>query len=146
MRIDQIVTIASKSVRLQFLAMERSLRATGCDLPLLVIPYNDDKFELPKNSQWWDVAEIREWLRRENALGLKIKYEALTKGNFVYTDTDICFLQNPVDVLAPHSGFVVADTEWNKPRFTYTEESAAILSRRSSVWIKRIFNAGFFAC
>ena len=33
--------------------MERSLRAVGCDLPLLVIPYDEDLFELPPNAEWW---------------------------------------------------------------------------------------------
>jgi len=47
MEIDRIITMASQSVRIQFLAFERSLCAVGCDLPLLVIPYEqDDGFDL----------------------------------------------------------------------------------------------------
>jgi hypothetical protein len=47
MKIEKIITLANNKVRLRFLAMERSLRATGCQLPLLVIPYDDKLFELP---------------------------------------------------------------------------------------------------
>jgi hypothetical protein len=38
MKIDKIISMANQKVRLRFLAMERSLRATGCQLPLWVIP------------------------------------------------------------------------------------------------------------
>ncbi len=40
MDIDRIITMASQGVRIQFAAFERSLRAVGCDLPLLLIPYD----------------------------------------------------------------------------------------------------------
>jgi hypothetical protein len=47
LNIDRIITMASRGVRIPFLAFERSLRAVGCDLPLLVIPYGNDLFDLP---------------------------------------------------------------------------------------------------
>ena len=65
MKIDKIISLANKNVKLRFLAMERSLRDTGCDLPLLVIPYNDNLFDLPKGSTWWEIPEMIQWLNRE---------------------------------------------------------------------------------
>ena len=44
--------MASKAVRLDFIAMERSLRATGCDVPIKIIPFDSSRFELPENSSW----------------------------------------------------------------------------------------------
>lgn len=44
MKIDKIITMANKTVRLQFLAMERSLRSTGCTLPIWVIPFDNNTF------------------------------------------------------------------------------------------------------
>ena len=58
MKIDKIISMANQNVKLRFLAMERSLRATGCKLPLLVIPYDNNLFELPAGSTWWEVPEI----------------------------------------------------------------------------------------
>jgi hypothetical protein len=54
--------MTSRKVRLQFLAFERSLRVVGCDLPLLAIPYGNDRFELPSNSEWWDNERFVSWL------------------------------------------------------------------------------------
>ena len=68
MDIDRIITMASQGVRIQFLAFERSLRAVGCDLPLLVIPYDqDDKFDLPRNAEWWQKEEFASWLKEHQA-------------------------------------------------------------------------------
>jgi len=64
MKLEKIITLANEPVRLRFLAMERSLRATGCDLPLLVIPYDDRRFELPPNAQWWET-DLGRWLKQE---------------------------------------------------------------------------------
>ncbi len=52
MKLDCVVTLANRAVRLRFLGMERSLRATGCDLPLKVIPYDDARFDLPGRAEW----------------------------------------------------------------------------------------------
>lgn len=51
MKLESIITLASTEVRLRFIAMERSLRATGCDLPLRVIPYNANASKLPLNAE-----------------------------------------------------------------------------------------------
>ena len=50
MDIECAYTMANSKVRLQFLAMERSLRATGFDLALRVFPSDDQVFDLPKGS------------------------------------------------------------------------------------------------
>ncbi|MCC5657844.1 hypothetical protein LC608_12750 [Nostoc sp. XA010] len=67
MKIDKIISLANSKVRLMFLAMERSLRTTGCDLPILVIPYDDHLFKLPEGSSWWEIPEITNWLRVEKS-------------------------------------------------------------------------------
>lgn len=145
MRLECIYTMANAGARLQFTAMERSLRATGCDLPLRVFPYADGTFDLPPNASWVR-PPLSAWLREREAHPMCDKLHCLTQANVLFTDTDIVYLENPCDVLAPHKGFVVADTEWNKPRWTFTRESARILGARSSVWMQRVFNAGHFAC
>lgn len=145
MQIDKIITLANGGVRLQFMAMERSLRAVGCDLPLWVIPYDDSRFDLPTNAQWWD-SPFHAWIRQEGAHRSQAKYPCLCESNYVFTDTDIVFLQNPADRLRPFTGFVVADTDYVKPLWTYTPESAELMASRSSNWLSRVFNSGFFAC
>ncbi len=67
MKIDKIISMANEKVRLRFLAMERSLRAVGCQLPLLVIPYDDNLFELPEGSTWWEIPEITSWLKAQKS-------------------------------------------------------------------------------
>ena len=42
MKLEKIITLASAPVRLRLLAMVRSLRAVGCQLPVWVIPYSGD--------------------------------------------------------------------------------------------------------
>jgi hypothetical protein len=60
MDIDRIITMASQGVRIQFLAFKRSLRAVGCDLPLLLIPYDqEDGFDIPRNAEWWQKRNLR---------------------------------------------------------------------------------------
>jgi len=145
MEIECVYTLANEPVRLQFLAMERSLRATGCDLPIRVIPYNDAIFALPKNSEWVH-SDLYTWLAGHGSMPMYRKYLCPTIANYVYADCDIIFLSDPREALAPLKGFVVADTEWSKPEYTYTRESAKILSGYTSLWLRKIFNAGFFAC
>jgi hypothetical protein len=48
MKIDKIISMANQKVRLRFLALERSLRASGCQLPILVIPYDDNLLSYQK--------------------------------------------------------------------------------------------------
>ena len=146
MRIDKVISLASRDRRLPFLAMERSLRATGCDLPLWVIPHGEDVFDLPKGSHWWTERAVVDWLASVGAHPRMRKYQSLTVGNYQFADTDVIFLRNPEDVLEPYSGLVSACTEWNKPENTYTFKSRLVMSRRSSTFLKTVFNSGQFAC
>ena len=146
MKIDKIISLANQKVRLRFLAMERSLRATGCQLPLLVIPYDNNLFDLPKGSTWWKMPEITKWLKAEQAHPMMRKYQCLTVGNYQYVDADICLLRNPEDVLKPHSEFITSCGHWHSPEHTYTDESERLMSQKTTTWQKNVFNAGQFAC
>lgn len=146
MKLEKIVSLANKKARLRFLAMERSLRATGCELPLLVIPYDDNLFELPKGATWWEIPEITSWLKAEKAHPMTRKYQCLTVGNYQYVDSDICFLRNPEEVLEPLSGFISSCGHWNNPGETCTEQSKQIMFQKSTTWQRNVFNAGQFAC
>jgi len=146
MTLERIITLASRKTRLDFTAMERSLRATGCDLPLEVIPYNDDRFALPANSRWIEEPEFYAWVDRKCAHPMMRKYLPLTFGNYQYADSDLVFLRNPCDVLRDKQGFVVACTEWNKPQWTTCAESRRQLENRYSTWQQRVFCAGQYAC
>jgi len=146
MKIDKIISMANQKVRLRFLALERSLRASGCQLPILVIPYDDNLFELPKGSQWWEISEIINWLKAEKSHPMMRKYQCLTAENYQYVDADICFLRNPQEVLEPYLGFITSCGHWHNPEHTYTEESRRIISQKSTTWQKNVFNAGQFAC
>ena len=118
------MTLADSKVRLQFLAFERSLRAVGCDLPLLVFPYGKDRFDLPRNAEWWDEKEFTSWLEQHKAHALMLKYFCLTQANFAFFDCDICFIEDFRKPLAQQNGFVVADTEAGKPGWSSTPELA----------------------
>jgi hypothetical protein len=146
MEIDKIITLASSEVRLQFLAMERSLRATGNDLPLWVIPYNENRFDLPPNAQWWELKEITEWLKSYKAHPMMRKYQCLTIANYQFVDSDVIFLRDPAEVLRGVNGFVPSCGHWHNPGHTYTHQSLKILKQKSSSWQKLVFNAGQFAC
>lgn len=145
MEIDRIITMASSGVRIQFLAFERSLRAVGCDRPLLVIPYNDDLFDLPPNAEWWEKAEFTSWLKESQAHPAMAKYVCLTEANYAYFDTDICLIEDCRKILAQQTGFVVADTELIKYGEASTAESTDVLARKTSLWQLRLFNTGHFA-
>jgi len=145
MEIDVIYSLANEVVRLQFLAMERSLRATGCDLPIRVIPYDERQFPLPPNAEWFQ-SDLYGWLQGHGSMPMYRKYHCLTQARYAYADADIVFLRDPREVLSGVEGFVVADTEWSKPQYTYTPESAHLLAGYTSLWLRKIFNAGFFAC
>ncbi len=146
MKIDKIISMANEKVRLRFLAMERSLRAVGCQLPLLVIPYDDNLFELPEGSTWWEIPEITSWLKAQKARPVMRKYQCLTVGNYQFVDADVCFLRNPEEVLSPLSGFITSCGHWNNPAHTYTDESRYIMSQKSTTWQKNVYNTGQFAC
>ena len=145
MRIENAYTMANKKVRLQFLAMERSLRATGCDVPLIVFPYDENTFDLPKGSEWLHTP-LHKWLTEKKAHPMCSKYYCLTQSSYMFTDTDIVYLRDPRETLSELEGFVVADTEWNKPRYTFTDDSAKFMMKQTSVWLQNVVNAGWFAC
>jgi hypothetical protein len=144
--LSRIVTLANSKVRLRFLAMERSLRAVGCDLPLLVIPYDDARFDLPKNAEWWEVPEVINWTIANKMHPMMRKYQCLLIENFQFVDSDVCFLRNPRAVLAPFTGFITSCGHWNNPNHTVTSESEEWLKKQSTIWQSSIFNAGQWAC
>jgi hypothetical protein len=146
MKLERIITLASRNVRLRFAAMERSLRATGCRLPLAVIPYDEQRFDLPANATWWELPEVLGWLATEKARPVMRKYQCLLMADYQYVDTDVIFLRNPEEVLALHAGFVTSCCHWRDPAHTTTEESEKILSAKSTTWRKTTFNTGQFAC
>ena len=148
MIINQILTMASKAVRLDFIAMERSLRATGCDVPIKIIPFDSSRFELPENSSWLeDHDESFKVVESSKAVVHCRKLVALTQTNTAFFDADIIHLSNPVQWLKPYSSdsFVVADTEWNKAKWTFTSETKSVYLSQSTLWILDQFNSGFFA-
>jgi hypothetical protein len=149
MKLEKIISLASRPVRLRLLAMIRSLRQTGCDLPVLVIPYDDkpeSRFALPDGCEWWEMPEVLEWARAIGAHPMVRKYQCFLTGNYQYADSDVIFLRNPVDVLAAETGFVASCGHWRNPEHTTTEQTDAIFRRHSTNWQSRIFNAGQFAC
>lgn len=146
MELESIVTLASPEVRLRFVAMERSLRATGCDLPLRVIPYNEGRFELPSNAEWWLDVEMADWLRAWKAHPMMRKYQCLTLSNFQYVDSDVIFLRNPSEVLKPLEGFVTSCGHWKNPSETLTAQSLKLFVNHSTNWQTQVFNAGQWAC
>ena len=145
MKLEKIITLANEPVRIRFLAMERSLRAVGCDLPLLVIPYDDRLFDLPPNATWW-TTPLRDWLLGEKAHRMMFKYQCLTTTNYQYVDSDVVFLRDPAKVLENESGFIASCGHWRETEETVEPKSLAILKARSTNWQRNVFNAGQFAC
>jgi hypothetical protein len=148
MKLEKVITLANWHVRLQFKAMERSLRATGCDLPLWVIPYDDSRFDLPNNSHWWEDQSLINWLQESKTHPTMRKYQCLLQENYQFIDADACFLRNPVEVLADQSGFITSCWEWHNPakKWTVTDESKKLMSMKTTTWQKSVFNSGQFAC
>ncbi|MBD2099624.1 hypothetical protein [Leptolyngbya sp. FACHB-261] len=146
MKLDKIISLANSKFRLRFLAMERSLRAAGCQLPLWVIPYDNNLFELPVGSKWWVMPEILDWLEEQKAHRALRKYQCLTVENYQFVDADVCFLKNPEDVLESHLEFITSCGHWRDPNHTYTETSKAIFAKKSTTWQMHVFNSGQFAC
>jgi len=126
--------------------MERSLRATGCNLPLWVIPYDNNRFELPANAAWWEIPEILNWADENKLWPAFKKIQCLTTDNFQFVDSDIIFFSNPAEVLQPFDGFITSCTHWNNPAHTYTPESLVFLKEKSTTWPKFVFNSGQWAC
>jgi hypothetical protein len=146
MKLECIITLANAPVRLRFLAMERSLRATGSDLPLRVIPYDERRFDLPTGAEWWELPRVTAWLATHRAHPMMRKYQCLTVGGYQYVDSDVCFLRDPAKVLAPVSGFVTSCGHWHNPDETVTAASRARFATASTTWQRNVFNAGQFAC
>jgi hypothetical protein len=147
MQLERIITLASTSVRLRFLAMERSLRAVGCGLPLSVIPYDDgERFSLPPSAEWWEMPEMSAWLRQWRTHPTMRKYQCLTVGNYQFVDSDLVFLRDPAQVLAGVDGFVTSCGHWHNPQETTTKQSQDYFRAKSTTWQKLVFNTGQFAC
>jgi hypothetical protein len=146
MQLEKIITLANKQVEIPFLAMERSLRKTGCQLPLWVIPYSDDTFELPAGAVWWKDEKVCDWIQAQNGCPVMRKYQCMLEANYQFIDSDAIFLRNPATVLKPHRGWVASCCHWHNPGHTHTEASMQILHRKSTVWQSRVFNTGQFAC
>lgn len=146
MRLEKIITLANARVRLRFLAMERSLRATGCELPLRVIPYDEERFDLPANAEWLLNPELAAWLERQGTHPTMRKYHCLLEPQYQFVDADVCFVRNPETALEPHCGFITSCGHWHNPGDTVTPDSLAWLRARSTTWQRWVFNTGQFAC
>jgi hypothetical protein len=145
MKLEKIITLANKSVYLRFIAMERSLRATGCTLPLLVIPYDSHLFELPSNAKWFEHPELFSWLDENRLRGVYRKYLCLLQENFLFVDSDVIFLKNPEKPLSEVDGFISSCGHWHNPTHTITDVSEKILKEITTNWQGRVFNTGQFA-
>ena len=126
--------------------MERSLRATGCTLPLKVIPFDESRFSLPGDAQWWEMPEVCKWLSSRGAHPFLRRYQCLLVANVHYVDSDIIFLRDPAVELAPHSGFVVCCGHWRNVTHATTPAVERSLRTKSLLWQYLVFNAGQFAC
>jgi hypothetical protein len=146
MQLEKIVSLANKKSEVPFLAMVRSLRAAGCDLPVWVIPYDSETFELPENCFWWEMAEILNWVDDNNIWPAFKKIQCLTIANYQYVDSDVIFLKDPALTLEPYEGFITSCTHWNNPVHTYTPETLVFLKRKCTTWPKLVFNSGQWAC
>lgn len=148
MTFDQIFSMANRHMRLEFLAMERSLRATGCRLPLTVIPFGEPDFDLPPGASWMDISPYKTLLApwKTGSAAFR-KLSIFLQRGAVFFDADIIHLQNPEEWLAGFSPdqFVVADTEVFKNKWTFTPRTAEVFRWTSSNWQLSNFNSGFFA-
>lgn len=145
MKLEHIITLASPEVELQCRVMERSLRGTGCTLPLLVIPYNEGRFALPQNAHWLEDGDLFAWLKVSKVSGVYRKYLCLTRSHYLFVDTDIVFLRNPSAVLASMEGFITSCGHWKNTAHTTTTASKQLLQNISTNWQYRVFNTGQFA-
>lgn len=146
MKLEKIITLANENTRLRFLAMERSLRATGCQLPLWVIPYDDRKFKLPSYAEWWELDNVLQWLKANSAHKVMRKYQCLLESNYQFIDSDVIFLKNPEPILSSFSGFITSCGHWHNPEHTYTNEVLQFFDQQTTIWQQKVFNSGQFAC
>lgn len=146
MKLDKIITLANKAVELRFLAMIRSLRAVGCQLPVIIIPYDDQPiFDLPEGCQIWRDEDIFDLLKDYPMGGVKRKYVTLTLKNYHFVDSDVVFLKNPEEILKSHTGFVTCCGHWRSTDHIATPKLSKFLRTKSSLWQKLIFNSGQYA-
>ena len=146
MVLDKIITIANRNSQLQFFAMVRSLRAVGCNLPVWVIPYDDQMFELPENCIWWNIELITTWIDKNKLWPAFKKIQCLTVKNYQFVDSDIIFLKNPERVLEKHNEFITSCLHWNNPKHTTTDETIVEYKNQTTTWHKLVFNSGQWAC
>ena len=146
MILDKIITLANRNVRIKFNAMERSLRAVGCNLPIWVIPYDENKFDLPKNSIWWEIPEIIQYVGEMRCKPVMRKYQCLLTQNYHFVDSDVVFLRNPEKVLKDLDGFVTSCCHWHDSEHTTTIESILFFISQTTTWQMNTFNTGQFAC
>ena len=145
MNIECAYTMANSKVRLQFLAMERSLRATGFDLALRVFPYDDQVFDLPKGSEWIRTP-LHKWLTERKGPPDVLKYYCLTQSSYFFTDTDIVYLIDPRESLSELEASWSLTPSGTSHVIHSPEESSKFLEKQTSLWLQRIVNAGWFAC
>src|SRR5256885_5802561 len=106
MQLEKIISLANNKTRLRLFTMFRSLRAAGCNLPVWIIPYGNDRFELPDNCIWWENIVLTEWLDKHHAHKVMRKYQCLLEANYQFVDSDVIFLRNPENILKDFSGFI----------------------------------------
>lgn len=146
MKLEKIITLANSKVELRFLAMVRSLREVGCNLPVLVIPYDDKPlFELPDGCKIWREEAIFELVNKYPASGVKRKYATLTQSNYHFVDSDVVFLKNPELALNQYSGFITCCGHWRSSDHIATPSLTNFLRSKTSLWHKLIFNSGQYA-
>lgn len=150
MDIAKIITLSNSKTAIPLQAMVRSLRAVGCELPVHVIPYDDDRFELPPNCEWTENLPFKHWLELNTPSGharaVMRKYQCLLDHSYQFVDSDVIFLRNPQEILRPMDGFITSCLHWNNPEHTFTPESRELLKKRSTLWCASVFNSGQFAC
>ena len=146
MLLERIISLANKKNELLFLAMVRSLRETGCNLPVWVIPYDNNLFELPENCTWWIMPEIINWVDKNKLWPAYKKVQCFTVENYQFVDSDVIFLKDPALVLKTFNSFISSCTHWNNPQHTYTAETLEFFKKKSTTWQKFVFNSGQWAC
>ncbi|RWY57328.1 hypothetical protein [Mucilaginibacter gilvus] len=146
MKLERIISFANRASELRFRAMVSSLRETGCLLPVWVIPYDDNLFDLPDNCTWWQMDEVENLIKTSALHPMKRKFQCFLTNNYHFVDADVIFLRNPEEVLANIDGFVSSCGHWHNPEHTYVPSTLLLYKQASTTWQKSIFNSGQFAC
>lgn len=146
MKLTKIISLSNNKTRLRLFAMIRSLRNVGCNLPVWVIPYDNDRFDLPTNCTWWEETKLTAWLNGHNARKVMRKYQCLLEENYQFVDSDVIFLRNPEEVLQPHNGFITSCCHWHNTGHTTSPELLNFFDATTTVWQQKVFNSGQYAC